>query len=99
MEIVALRTNQSISFTPFDILLAAGTYTHVLTIIVLSSLISLVHGLEITAIDLQSATVSRFDFPITDPRKQVYYGTQGTDQIGDMRFGACSNNRFKSTKK
>lgn len=40
--------------------------------------------------DLRSATISRFDFPIIDPKSQIFYGIPGTDQVGDFRFGVDS---------
>lgn len=43
--------------------------------------------MENPAIDVRSMTTSRFDFPIIDPRNQIYYGTPGTNQIDDLRFG------------
>lgn len=55
-----------------------------------SRLMSSYTRMEQPAIDLRSATISRFDFPITDPRKQVYYGTPGTNQMGDLRGGINS---------
>jgi len=45
--------------------------------------------MERTALDVREMTTSRFDFPIEDPRKSVYYGmTQ--QQNGDERFGFSS---------
>jgi hypothetical protein len=43
--------------------------------------------MEHSAQDVRSMTVNRFDFPVTDPRKEVYFGFKGTETYGDMRFG------------
>ena len=45
--------------------------------------------LEHPVIDVKSMTTSRFDFPIEDPRGQVFYGMTD-EQSGDSRFGINS---------
>ena len=42
--------------------------------------------MERPALDVREMTTSRFDFPIEDPRKGVYYGMT-EQQNGDERFG------------
>jgi hypothetical protein len=42
--------------------------------------------MEDPALEVRSMTTSRFDFPIEDPRGQVYYGMT-SEQVGDSRFG------------
>ena len=42
--------------------------------------------MEDPAMEVRSMTTSRFDFPIEDPRGNVYYGMT-SDQEGDNRFG------------
>jgi len=51
--------------------------------------------MEDPAINVKSMTTSRFDFPIEDPRGQVYYG-MNEDQQGDMRFGTNSRHESRS---
>jgi hypothetical protein len=43
--------------------------------------------MERPAQDVRSMTINRFDFPVTDPRAEIFYGFEGTQQVGDMRFG------------
>lgn len=43
--------------------------------------------MEHPAQDVRSMTVNRFDFPVTDPRAEIFYGFEGTEQVGDLRFG------------
>lgn len=45
--------------------------------------------LENPVINVKSMNTSRFDFPIEDPRGQVFYGMT-EEQQGDMRFGVNS---------
>lgn len=43
--------------------------------------------MERPAQDVRSMTVNRFDYPVSDPRAEIFYGFDGTEQVGDMRFG------------
>lgn len=52
--------------------------------------------MENPAIDVRSMTTSRFDFPIEDPRKQVFHGMTEM-QNGDMRFGINSRLHAKDS--
>lgn len=37
--------------------------------------------------DLRSVYINRYDYPIIDPKEFVYYGTSGTEQINNQRWG------------
>jgi hypothetical protein len=43
--------------------------------------------LDIPVNDYRSVYINRFDFPIIDPKEFVYYGSSGTDQINNQRWG------------
>jgi len=43
--------------------------------------------MENPAQDIRSMTFDRFDFPVTDPQAEVFFGFAGTNTVGDMRFG------------
>ena len=45
--------------------------------------------------DLRSVYINRYEFPIIDPYESVYYGSEGTDQIGNERFGINTQIRAK----
>lgn len=45
--------------------------------------------------ELRSVEINRFEFPIIDPIEFTYYGTVGSDQIGNERFGINTQLRAK----
>ena len=51
--------------------------------------------MENPTLNVKSMTMSRFDFPLEDPRGQVYYGMGGI-QSGDMRFGTDSRHESRN---
>lgn len=51
--------------------------------------------LETPVSDLRSVYINRYEYPIIDPYESVYYGTDGTNQMGNERFGINTQIRAK----
>ena len=48
--------------------------------------------------DVKMMNQSRFDFPIQDPRSNVYFGFGGSEQVGSNRFGINTRYQAKSMR-
>lgn len=54
--------------------------------------------LELNKLDVKMMNQSRFDFPIQDPRSNVYYGFAGLEQVESNRFGVNTRLQAKDMK-
>ena len=54
--------------------------------------------LELNKLDVKMMNQSRFDFPIQDPRSNVYYGFGGLEQVDSNRFGVNTRLQAKDMK-
>jgi hypothetical protein len=52
---------------------------------------------EISTNEFRSVYINRFNFPIVEPQDNIYYGINGTDQIGSNRSGVNTKLQLKDS--
>ncbi len=50
-----------------------------------------------SVLDLRSVNINRFDYPLIDPQRTVYYGFENTDQMYNSRQGVNSRLQAKDS--